>query len=132
MRGVRAKLVWCTVAACALLTTSCGRNVRTLQGCGATFPAPLYKRWFLEYYKTHPDVQVNYQPIGSGAGIRQFTDDLVDFGASDAAMSDDEIGKVKRGVLLLPVTAGSVVIAYNVPGVESELRLSRDAYVRIF
>jgi phosphate transport system substrate-binding protein len=106
--------------------------VQTIQGSGATFPAPLYKRWFLEYYRAHPDVQVNYQAIGSGAGIRQFTEELVDFGASDAAMSDEEIKKVKPGVQLLPVTAGSVVICYNLPGVEETLRLSRETYVNIF
>jgi phosphate transport system substrate-binding protein len=132
--NVRAKMVWCAVAASALLCASClpDGKVRTLQGSGATFPAPLYKRWFLEYYRAHPDVQVNYQAIGSGAGIRQFTEELVEFGASDAAMSDDEIKKVKRGVQLLPLTAGSVVICYNLPGVDHPLKLSRDVYVRIF
>ncbi len=121
------------VAAAAMLCSACGDGrVVDLQGSGATFPAPLYKRWFLEYYRAHPEVQVNYQAIGSGAGIRQFTQELVDFGASDAAMSDKEIAQVKPGVLLLPMTAGSVVLGYNVPGVETPLRLSRDAYVRVF
>src|SRR5262249_31167498 len=83
-----------------------------VQGAGATFPAPLYKRWFLEYYRMHPDVRVNYQAIGSGAGIRQFTEGLVAFGASDAAMTDKEIEKVPAGVQLLPLTAGSVAICY--------------------
>jgi phosphate transport system substrate-binding protein len=84
----------------------------TLQGAGATFPAPLYKRWFLEYYKQHPDVRVNYQPIGSGAGIRQFTEGLVSFGASDAYVSDEERAKVpeQRGLVLLPMTAGNIVL----------------------
>ena len=131
MRITPVKALMWLVAASALVCSSCDA-VRTLQGSGATFPAPLYKRWFLEYYRLHPDVQVNYQPIGSGAGIRQFTEELVDFGASDAAMSDAEIKKVKRGVQLLPVTAGSVVVCYNLPGVEGSLRLSRDTYVRIF
>jgi phosphate transport system substrate-binding protein len=132
MRTIRAKVVWCTVAATALLCGSCQSNVRTLQGSGATFPSPLYKRWFLEYYRGHREVQVNYQAIGSGAGIRQFTEELVDFGASDAAMTDDEMKKVKPGVQLLPLTAGSVVICYNVPGIDTPLRLSRETYVRIF
>jgi phosphate transport system substrate-binding protein len=117
----------------ALLLCSCsGGPIIDLQGSGATFPAPLYKRWFLEYYRANPDVQVSYQAIGSGAGVRQFTEQLGDFGASDAAMSDAEIAGVKRGVLLLPMTAGSIVLAYNVPGVSEPLKLSRDAYVRIF
>jgi phosphate transport system substrate-binding protein len=103
-----------------------------LQGAGATFPAPLYKRWFLEYYKRHPDVRVNYQGIGSGAGIRQFTNQLVDFGASDAAMSDKEIEKVKAGVQLLPMTAGSIAICFNIPDGPTELRLSRQTYADIF
>ena len=103
----------------------------TLQGTGATFPAPLYQRWFQQYNKLHPDVQINYQALGSGAGIKQFQQGLVDFGASDAAMTDAEIAAVKNGVVLLPMTAGSIVLTYNLPGV-SELKLSRDAYVGIF
>jgi phosphate transport system substrate-binding protein len=122
------------LAIAALLCTSCLRHgeVVTLEGSGATFPAPLYKRWFLEYYRAHPDVEVSYQAIGSGAGIRQFTEGIVDFGASDAAMTDEEIGKVKGGVQLLPMTAGSVVLSFNVPNVSAPLRLSRDVYARIF
>jgi phosphate transport system substrate-binding protein len=104
----------------------------TLQGTGATFPAPLYQRWFTEYNKTHPEVQINYQALGSGAGVKQFQEGLVNFGASDAAMTDEEIAAVKDGVVLLPMTAGSVVLSYNLPGGPAELKLSRDAYVGIF
>jgi phosphate transport system substrate-binding protein len=104
----------------------------TLQGSGATFPAPLYQKWFAEYNKAHPDVQVNYQALGSGAGIKQFQNNLVDFGASDAAMTDEEMAAVKQGVVLLPMTAGAIVLAYNLPNGPSELKLSRDAYVGIF
>ena len=105
----------------------------TLQGTGATFPAPLYQRWFAEYNKLHSDVQINYQALGSGAGIKQFQQGLVDFGASDAAMTDEEMSQVKNGgVILLPMTAGSVVLAYNLPGGPGELNLSRDTYVGIF
>jgi phosphate transport system substrate-binding protein len=105
----------------------------TLNASGATFPAPLYQRWFAEYNKLHPDVQVNYQGVGSGAGIKSFTDGLTDFGASDAAMSDKEIAAVKSGgVLLLPMTAGSIVISYNLPGVTQSLQLPRDVYPAIF
>ena len=102
-----------------------------LQGAGATFPAPLYQRWIAEYTKSAPDTQINYQPVGSGAGIKQFTQNLVAFGASDAAMKDDEIAAVKAGVVLIPATAGSIVLAYNLPGIEN-LKLSREAYVGIF
>jgi phosphate transport system substrate-binding protein len=107
----------------------------TLQGSGATFPAPLYKRWFIDYYARHPGVRVNYSPIGSGAGIRQFTAGLVTFGASDAGMSKKEIDKLPKefgGALLLPMTAGAIVLSYNVPGLSAPLRLSRTAYVKIF
>ncbi len=103
----------------------------TLQGTGATFPAPLYQKWFAEYNKLHPEVQINYQALGSGAGVKQFQQGLVNFGASDAAMTDDEMKKVKDGVVLLPMTAGSIVLSYNLPDVK-ELNLSRDAYVGIF
>src|SRR5215831_10306455 len=127
------------IAACFWALASCDAlNSVDIQGAGATFPAPLYKRWFLEYYHRHSDVRVNYQAIGSGAGIRQFTADLVDFGASDAAMSDKEIAEAEkknphRGrVLLLPMTAGSVAICYNVPGAPRDLKLSRQVYVDIF
>ena len=129
------KIVLAAVCCCAL--PSCDDSV-DVQGAGATFPAPLYKRWFLEYYKRHPDVRVNYQAIGSGAGIRQFTADLVEFGASDAAMSDKEIKEAEeknphRGrVLLLPMTAGSIAVCYNVPGAPRNLKLSRQVYVDIF
>jgi phosphate transport system substrate-binding protein len=102
-----------------------------LQAAGATFPAPLYQRWIAEYTKSTPDVQINYQGVGSGAGIKQFTQNLVAFGASDAAMKDDEIAAVKAGVVLIPATAGSIVLAYNLPGVEN-LKLSREAYAGIF
>jgi phosphate transport system substrate-binding protein len=104
----------------------------TLQGTGATFPAPLYQKWFAEYNQLHPEVQVNYQALGSGAGVKQFQQGLVNFGASDAAMTDDEMKAVKDGVVLLPMTAGSIVLSYNVPGAPNPLKLSRDAYVGIF
>jgi len=102
-----------------------------INGAGATFPAPLYQRWFVEYSKIDKNVQVNYQSVGSGAGVKQFIGATVDFGASDGAMKDDEIKQVKNGVVMLPVTAGSVVVAYNnkdVPG----LKLTRQQLVDVF
>ncbi len=102
-----------------------------LSGAGASFPAPLYQRWASEYNKVNPAVQVNYQSVGSGAGVKQFGQGTVDFAASDAAMSDEEIAKVKAGVVMIPATAGSIVIAYNLPGV-TDLKLSREAYAGIF
>lgn len=102
-----------------------------LTGAGASFPAPLYQNWFVQLNKEVPELQVNYQSVGSGAGVEQFTAGTVDFGASDVAMTDEEMAAISRGTLLLPVTAGSIVIAYNLPGVEG-LKLSREAYVGIF
>jgi phosphate transport system substrate-binding protein len=103
----------------------------TLQGSGASFPAPLYSRWFREFGTKNPNIRVNYQPTGSGAGIKAFTAGQTDFGASDAAMTDDEIKQANGNVVLLPVTAGHIVLAYNLPDVK-ELKLSREAYAGIF
>jgi phosphate transport system substrate-binding protein len=102
-----------------------------LSGAGASFPAPIYQRWSADFGKANPAVQVNYQSVGSGAGVKQFTQGTVDFGASDAAMSDEEIAKVSQGVVLIPATAGSIVIAYNLPDVK-DLKLSREALAGIF
>lgn len=105
-----------------------------LVGAGASFPAPLYQRWFQDLNGKYPKLQVNYQSVGSGAGVEQFTKGTVDFGASDTAMKDEEITKVgdeKGGVLLLPMTAGSIVLAYNLPEVQGELKLPRQVYTDI-
>jgi len=109
---------------------SSGPRVK-LQGAGASFPAPLYNKWFKTYSAAHLNVQIDYQSVGSGSGVKAVIDKTVDFGASDAAMTEDEMKQVDVGVQLLPMTAGSIVLAYNVPGVEN-LQLSRQAYVGIF
>ncbi len=120
--------IWIVVATCVLSSCGCsGDNDVAIQGAGATFPAPLYKRWFLEYYKKHPDVRVNYQAIGSGAGIRQFNEDLLDFGASDAFEQPKKIEAI-----LLPMTAGSIALLYHLPDGPKNIKLSRDVYVDIF
>jgi phosphate transport system substrate-binding protein len=103
-----------------------------LTGAGATFPAPLYEKWLEVYQKQHPNVQLSYNSIGSGDGIKQFVAGSVDFGASDAAMKDEEIGKVERGVQLVPVVAGTIVLAYRLDGLGGDLKLPRDVYVDIF
>jgi phosphate transport system substrate-binding protein len=119
--------------AAALTFGSIQADTITLNASGATFPAPLYARWFAEYSAAHPDVHINYQGIGSGAGIKQFTGGLTDFGASDAAMTDKEIAAVTNGgVVLLPMTAGSIVLSYNLPGVTGAVQLPRDVYPAIF
>lgn len=109
-----------------------------LKGAGATLPSLLYKQWFAAFHNNHPLTVISYDSVGSGEGIRRFTginvkeDDKVDFGASDAAMNDEEMAQVPGGVVLLPVTASSVVLAYNLPGFEGDLKLSRKAYTGIF
>lgn len=103
----------------------------TLTGSGASFPAPLYTVWFKDFSKANPGVQVNYQSKGSGAGIRDFQNHVVDFGASDAAMTPEQIAEVKEGVQLLPMTAGEIVLTYNLAGVK-ELKLPREVYPKIF
>src|SRR5215475_2840557 len=111
-------------------TNSAGGGVK-LQGAGASFPAPLYTKWFKTYSGAHDNVQIDYQSVGSGGGVKSFIDKTVDFAASDAAMTPEEIEKVKEGVVLLPMTAGQIVLTYNVEGVK-DLKLSRKAYADIF
>ena len=109
-----------------------------LRGAGATFPSVLYEKWFSVYQAGHPKSVIAYEPVGSGEGVRRFVgqhvdaEEKVDFGASDAAMRDDEIAAVREGAILVPVTAGSVALAYNLPDLPANLRLSRQAYVGIF
>jgi phosphate transport system substrate-binding protein len=108
-----------------------------LEGAGATFPAVLYDEWFRQYRSAHPQSVITYDAVGSGEGTRRFIgrstteDEHVDFGASDAAMRDDEIAAVPNGAMLLPLTAGAVALGYNLPTVPV-LRLSRQAYTGIF
>lgn len=106
-------------------------QAETLNGAGATFPQPLYERYAREIKKKFPDIRVNYQGIGSGAGIRQTIAGTVDFGGSDAAMTDADIAKVKNGVILVPTAGGAVAIVYNLPGVNN-LKLSRKTLPAIF
>jgi phosphate transport system substrate-binding protein len=109
-----------------------------IKGAGATFPSLLYEKWFQEYHKLHPEIEVHYDPVGSGMGVERFLgvgleeEQRVDFGASDTAMSDAEIAKVPGGVRLIPMTASGIALAYNLPGLEGQLRLSRAAYTGIF
>ena len=109
-----------------------------LQGAGATFPSPLYKKWFATYQQAHPQTAITYDSVGSGEGMRRFVgrnvtdEDKVDFGASDAALQDNDIAQVPEGVVMVPVTAGGVVLAYNLPDVTQDLKLSRRAYTGIF
>ncbi len=104
----------------------------TINGAGATFPYPLYTKWFSEFNKTDKDAQINYQSIGSGGGIRQLIDQTVDFGASDAPMSDDEMKKAKFEIVHIPTVLGAVVISYNVPGAATDLKIDADIIEGIY
>ena len=111
------------LAAAALLTSGQARADKLLiNGAGATFPFPLYSKWFSEYNKLHPDIQINYQSIGSGGGIKQIGERTVDFGASDAPLTDKQMEKAK-GLQHIPTVMGAVVIVWNLPGV-NELRIA--------
>ncbi len=103
-----------------------------LTGAGATFPNPIYQKWFSEYSKLHPDVQINYQSIGSGGGIRQVSEGTVDFGATDGPMTDEQLSAAKTKILHFPTVLGSVVPAYNVPGVTGEIKFTPDVLAGIF
>lgn len=104
----------------------------TLNGAGATFPYPIYSKWFSEYHKLHSDVEINYQSIGSGGGIQQVTTGTVDFGASDMPMTDKQLQEAKTKILNLPTVLGAVVPAYNVPGVSGEVKFTPEALAGIF
>jgi phosphate transport system substrate-binding protein len=108
----------------------------TLNGAGATFPYPIYSKWFSEYHKVHPEVQINYQSIGSGGGIRQLTEGTVDFGASDMPMTDEQLkeaeGKLNSKVLNIPTVLGAVVPVYNVQGVSGEVKFTPDLLAGIY
>ena len=118
-------------AATVFSTTVVAQDVRLI-GSGASFPFPIYSAWFKDFSKKNYGVTVDYQAKGSGAGIQDFTNRTVDFAGSDAAMTDEEIAKVTDGVVLLPVTAGEIVLAYNLPGNPKNLKLPRDVYPDIF
>lgn len=104
----------------------------TLNGAGASFPNPIYSKWFSEYNKLHSDVQVNYQSLGSGAGIRQVIAGTVDFGASDGPMTDEQLKEAKTKILHIPTVMGAVVPAYNVPGISGEVKFTAEALAGIF
>ncbi|MDR3674383.1 MAG: phosphate ABC transporter substrate-binding protein PstS [Acidobacteriota bacterium] len=120
-----------TVSFVACSGNKSSSNGVRLQGAGASFPAPLYQKWFKSYSAAHNGVQIDYQSVGSGSGVKSVIDKTVDFGASDAAMTPEDMAKVDGGVQLLPMTAGCIVLTYNLKGVTS-LKLSRAAYAGIF
>ncbi|HWE50545.1 MAG TPA: phosphate ABC transporter substrate-binding protein PstS [Bryobacteraceae bacterium] len=115
----------------ALLASS-AMAAETINAAGATFPAPIYQKWFAEYKAAHPDVQINYQAIGSGGGIRQLQAGTVDFGASDMPMKDAAIAEMKDKPLHFPTVMGAVVLSYNIPGVTATLKLTSEVVSGIY
>jgi phosphate transport system substrate-binding protein len=121
-----------TVIAAALFALGlCAAQAQKLTGAGATFPYPIYSKWFAEYGAAHPGVEINYQSIGSGGGIRQVTAGIVDFGASDMPMTDDMLSKSPVKLVHIPTVLGAVVPIFNVPGV-TDLRFSPDVLADIY
>ena len=109
-----------------------GASAQNITAAGATFPYPIYNKWFTEYNQLHPNVKINYQSIGSGGGIKQTTEGTVDFGASDMPMKDQQLAEAKVKVMHLPTVLGAVVPVYNIPGVSKELNFSGDAIADIY
>src|SRR3954462_14675635 len=103
-----------------------------LNGAGATFPYPIYSKWFNQYHQQHPDIEINYQSIGSGGGIRQVTAGTVDFGASDGPMTDEQLAAAKTKLLHVPTVLGSVVPAYNVPGISDSVKFTGQILADIY
>jgi phosphate transport system substrate-binding protein len=119
------------IAVGLLVLAMSSAQAQKLTGAGATFPYPIYSKWFTEYSAAHPGVEVNYQSIGSGGGIRQVTAGLVDFGASDGPMTDEQMAASKVKLIHLPTVLGAVVPVFNVPGV-SDIRFSSDVLADIY
>jgi len=122
---------WIGIAVVAACVATQARAATLVNGAGATFPYPLYSKWFDEYHKRNPDAQINYQSIGSGGGIRQILEGTVDFGATDGPMNDEQMGQAKTPILHIPTVLGAVVPTYNVAGVE-RLRFTPQALAGIF
>jgi phosphate transport system substrate-binding protein len=133
---MRKVVSFCTILTVSLLAVSAAMAALSLTGAGATFPYPIYSKWFDEFHKKNSNVEINYQSLGSGAGIRQVTEGTVDFGASDGPMNDDQLKayQVKHGfpILHFPTVLGADVPTYNIPGVSGELNFTPDALAGIF
>jgi phosphate transport system substrate-binding protein len=125
------KLSIAVAAACALVTGVAAQQQR-INGAGATFPYPIYSKWFSEYNKLHPNIEINYQSIGSGGGIQQVTKETVFFGATDGPMTSDQLQAAPGKILHFPTALGAVVPVYNLPGVSTELKFSGPALADIF
>jgi phosphate transport system substrate-binding protein len=120
------------IATSLLVAATAVASAQNLNGAGATFPYPIYSKWFSDYSKENPNVKINYQSIGSGGGIRQVTEGTVDFGAADVTMTDEQIAAAKVKVQPIPTVLGAVVPVYNLPGVSKDLNFSGDVIGDIY
>jgi phosphate transport system substrate-binding protein len=120
------------VLLCVAVLVSCAFAQTRLNGAGATFPYPIYSKWFSEYHNEHPDIEINYQSIGSGGGIRQLQSGTVDFGASDMPLNDQQLKEMGKPIIQFPTVLGSVVPAYNLPGVSGEIKFTPEALAGIY
>ena len=118
--------------ACAAVLSTAAFAQTSLNAAGATFPYPIYSKWFSEYRNQHPDTEINYQSIGSGGGIQQLKAGTVDFGASDMPLDDKQLSEMPKPIFQLPTVLGSVVPAYNLPGVTQEIKFTPEALAGIF
>jgi phosphate transport system substrate-binding protein len=126
------KLLAVVAGVTALVTGVAAQQHLQINGAGATFPNPIYSKWFSEYNKLHPNVQINYQSLGSGAGIRQITNQTVFFGATDGPMTPDQLLAAPSKILHFPTVLGAVVPVYNIPGVNAELKFTGAVLADIF
>ena len=131
MRLVKTLAVLSVLLVVATIAVAQGGAI-LLNAAGATFPYPIYSKWFDQYHQLHPSIQINYQSIGSGGGIRQLLDKTVDFGASDGPMTDDQLKQASVPVLHFPTVLGADVPTYNIPGIQAELNFTSEALAGIF
>lgn len=127
---MKLKLCMALVLTAALAGVSSAET--NLNGAGATFPNPIYQKWFSEYHNAHKDIQINYQSIGSGGGIKQLQTGTVDFGASDGPMTDEQLAQTPQKVFHIPTVLGAVVPTYNIEGVRDELKFAPDVLADIY
>jgi phosphate transport system substrate-binding protein len=120
------------LATALLALTASAAVAQNINGAGATFPYPIYSKWFSEYSQLHPEVKINYQSIGSGGGIRQVSEGTVDFGATDGPMNDQQIASAKVKTMHIPTVLGAVVPVYNLPGVKQDLNFSSEVIADIY
>jgi phosphate transport system substrate-binding protein len=125
-------MVVAALACFAALGVGAAAQAIRINGAGATFPGPIYTKWFSEYNKLHSNVQINYQPLGSGAGIRQIMEQTVDFGATDGPMTDEQLRGASGRILHFPTVLGAVVPIYNIPNVTAELKFDGTVLANIF